>query len=100
MWKEVDNSLKRSFEFRDFVQAFSFMTSVAMVAEKMDHHPTWSNTYNRVDISLSTHDAGDIVTEKDQALSKAIDEIYKTLASVIFFHLSFYFFQTLLDYRC
>lgn len=80
MWKEVDNSLKRSFEFSDFVQAFAFMTSVAMVAEKMDHHPTWSNTYNRVNISLSTHDAGDIVTEKDRTLSKAIDEIYKTHA--------------------
>ena len=75
MWKEEKNSLSKKFEFKDFSEAFAFMTRVALEAEKMNHHPTWTNTYNTVDISLSTHDAGDIVTEKDQKLSKKIDAL-------------------------
>lgn len=75
MWKEEKNSLNKKFEFKDFSEAFAFMTRVALEAEKMNHHPTWTNTYNTVDISLSTHDAGDIVTEKDQKLSKKIDAL-------------------------
>jgi 4a-hydroxytetrahydrobiopterin dehydratase len=77
MWKEENNQLKRSFEFKDFVEAFTFMTAVAFVAEKMGHHPTWTNVYNKVDILLYTHEAKDSVTEKDVKLSKEIDSIYK-----------------------
>lgn len=75
MWKEENNQLKQSFEFKDFAKAFSFMTEVAFVAEKMDHHPNWSNVYNKVDISLFTHDANNSITDKDRQLSKAIDKI-------------------------
>ncbi len=75
MWKEEDNQLKRTFEFKNFVEAFGFMSSVALIAEKMEHHPNWSNVYNKVEINLCTHDAGNTVTEKDRALAKAIDEI-------------------------
>jgi len=74
MWQETNNKLYRSFEFKDFKEAFSFMTRVAILAEKMDHHPTWTNTYNKVEIWLNTHDAGDIVTDKDRELAKGIDE--------------------------
>lgn len=76
MWKEENNQLKRSFQFSNFIEAFGFMTKVAFIAEKMNHHPSWTNTYNKVDISLSTHDAGNIVTEKDRKLSAEIDRIY------------------------
>lgn len=75
MWVEENNKLTRSFRFKDFTEAFAFMTKVALVAEKMDHHPYWINVYNTVTIELSTHDAGDIVTEKDHALAKAIDKL-------------------------
>ena len=73
MWQEKDNSLYRKFEFKDFSEAFAFMTRVALEAEKMNHHPLWKNVYNTVEIWLSTHDAGDVVTDKDQKLSKKID---------------------------
>jgi 4a-hydroxytetrahydrobiopterin dehydratase len=76
MWTEKNNQLQRSFEFKDFVHAFAFMTRVAFVAEKMNHHPNWSNVWNKVDIALCTHDAGDIVTEKDKKLADAIDKIF------------------------
>lgn len=75
MWKEEDNKLKRTFKFDNFVQAFGFMTQVAFLAEKMDHHPNWSNVYNQVIIELSTHDQGNIVTDKDRKLAAAIDEL-------------------------
>ncbi|MCU0418370.1 MAG: 4a-hydroxytetrahydrobiopterin dehydratase [Cyclobacteriaceae bacterium] len=75
MWHEENNRLKRTFRFADFSQAFAFMTRVALAAEKMDHHPWWSNVYNTVSIELSTHDAGDIVTDKDRALAKVIDSL-------------------------
>jgi 4a-hydroxytetrahydrobiopterin dehydratase len=75
MWKENDNKLYRKFEFKNFSEAFAFMTRVALAAEKMDHHPLWTNVYNSVEIWLSTHDAGDIVTEKDKKLSAAIDKL-------------------------
>jgi len=77
MWKEEDNKLKKSFEFKNFSEAFSFMTRVALEAEKMDHHPWWSNVYNKVEIELNTHDAGDKVTDKDHKLAKAIDKIFE-----------------------
>jgi 4a-hydroxytetrahydrobiopterin dehydratase len=73
MWQEKNNSLYKKFSFSNFIDAFSFMTKVAIIAEKMNHHPNWSNVYNTVEISLNTHDAGDIVTEKDYQLAKAID---------------------------
>lgn len=75
MWTETDNKLYRKFEFADFSEAFAFMTRVAMEAEKMNHHPLWSNVWNKVDIWLSTHDAGDVVTEKDKKLAERIDKL-------------------------
>ena len=75
MWKKKENKLYKKFEFKDFSEAFAFMTRVALAAEKMDHHPLWTNVYKTVEIWLSTHDAGDIVTQKDKKLAKAIDEL-------------------------
>lgn len=75
MWQEADNQLKRSFTFKNFKEAFAFMTEVAEVAEKMDHHPWWANVYNKVDIALYTHDADNTVTKRDHRLAAAIDEI-------------------------
>ena len=75
MWQEVNNSLYKKFEFKDFSEAFAFMTRVAIEAEKMNHHPLWTNVWNRVEIWLSTHDAGDIVTDKDRKLSEKIDKL-------------------------
>jgi 4a-hydroxytetrahydrobiopterin dehydratase len=77
MWIEKDNVLKAEFQFSDFISAFAFMTKVALLAEKMDHHPFWTNVYNKVTIELSTHDAGDIVTEKDHKLAREIDKLVK-----------------------
>lgn len=73
MWTEKDNTLYRKFSFSNFSEAFAFMTRVALEAEKMDHHPLWQNVYNTVEIWLSTHDAGNTVTEKDHQLAKKID---------------------------
>lgn len=73
MWLEEKGRLYRAFIFKDFQEAFAFMTRVAALAEEMDHHPTWTNTYNKVEIWLSTHDAGDKITQKDENLAEAID---------------------------
>ena len=75
MWIEEDNKLKKTFEFKDFREAFAFMTRVAFLAEAHNHHPNWSNVYNKVIIELSTHDKGNIVTQKDKKLANAIDEL-------------------------
>ncbi len=75
MWQEKDNRLHRVFTFKDFSEAFAFMTRVALLAEKHEHHPYWTNVYNKVEIFLNTHDAGDVVTEKDRALAREIDLI-------------------------
>ncbi len=75
MWKEQNNKLVRGFEFRSFAEAFAFMTRVAFLAEQHNHHPEWTNIYNKVMISLSTHDAGDIVTDKDRLLAADIDKL-------------------------
>ena len=75
MWEEKNNALYRKFEFKNFSEAFAFMTRVALEAEKMDHHPNWTNVYNTVEISLSTHSAGDVITEKDRKLAKKIDAL-------------------------
>lgn len=76
MWQEKSNRLYQCFEFKDFTAAFSFMTAVALIAEKMDHHPEWKNVYNKVEIWLCTHDAGEVITEKDRQLAHSIDAIY------------------------
>jgi 4a-hydroxytetrahydrobiopterin dehydratase len=73
MWQEENNSLYRKYSFKDFSEAFAFMTRVALAAEKMDHHPKWTNVWNTVELWLSTHNAGNTVTEKDRALAKKID---------------------------
>lgn len=75
MWNETNNRLVREFRFKDFQEAFTFMTRVAFLAEKMDHHPNWSNSYNYVRIELYTHDEGDVITDKDRRLARSIDEI-------------------------
>ncbi len=73
-WSYTDGSLNRRFEFDDFVAAFGFMSSVALLAEKLDHHPNWSNVYRTVEIALNTHDAGG-VTDFDFVLAQRINEI-------------------------
>ena len=75
MWTETNNTLYRKFVFRDFSEAFAFMTRVALAAEKMNHHPLWTNVYNTVEIWFSTHDAGNTVTEKDKKLAEKIDAL-------------------------
>ncbi len=74
-WKEENNTLKKNFKFKNFIEAWAFMTKVAMVAEKMDHHPEWTNVYNTVNITLTTHDKGNTITDKDRELAKKIDEL-------------------------
>jgi 4a-hydroxytetrahydrobiopterin dehydratase len=77
MWIEEDNALKATFKFKDFAEAFGFMTEVAFHAEKQNHHPNWSNVWNTVNIELSTHDAGNIITEKDHQLASTINTVFK-----------------------
>ncbi|MEO5943729.1 MAG: 4a-hydroxytetrahydrobiopterin dehydratase [Ferruginibacter sp.] len=77
MWTETKNKLHQKFEFKDFSEAFAFMTRVALAAEKMDHHPKWTNEYNKVEMWLSSHDAGNVVTAKDKKLAKQIDALVK-----------------------
>jgi 4a-hydroxytetrahydrobiopterin dehydratase len=77
MWKEENNKLQATFKFKNFIEAFSFMTEVAFYAEKQCHHPNWSNVYNTVEIFLTTHDAGNIITEKDHNLAKTILTVFE-----------------------
>lgn len=74
-WVEQEGGLRKRFEFADFSEAFAFMTRVALIAERMGHHPTWTNTYSTVEITLSTQDAGNVVTAKDHLLAVAIDAL-------------------------
>ena len=74
-WIEKDNTLYRKLEFNNFSEAFAFMLRVAIEAEKLNHHPLWTNVYNKVEIWLSTHDAGDIVTQKDIKLAEKINAL-------------------------
>ncbi len=74
-WEIKNNALYRKITFRNFSEAFAFMTQVALQAEKMDHHPLWTNVYNTLEITLSTHDAGDIITEKDHRLATWINAL-------------------------
>ncbi|HSX44354.1 MAG TPA: 4a-hydroxytetrahydrobiopterin dehydratase [Candidatus Saccharimonadales bacterium] len=75
MWQETNNELHKQFTFKDFKEAFAFMTKVAALAEEQQHHPRWENTWNKVDIWLSTHEAGSKITDKDRHLAQAIDTI-------------------------
>jgi 4a-hydroxytetrahydrobiopterin dehydratase len=77
MWQTTPNSLTTKLKFKNFQEAFAFMTEVAIVAEKSNHHPTWTNTYNKLEIILCTHDAGNIVTEKDTLLAQKIEKIFE-----------------------
>ena len=74
-WSHTNDMLNRDFAFADFSAAFGFMTRVAMLAEQANHHPNWSNVYNRISISLTSHDAGNLVTEKDIELAKQINRL-------------------------
>ena len=76
MWEEEEHQLVRAFRFNNFMEAFAFMTKVAMIAEKLNHHPDWSNNYNVVTIKLGTHEAEDTVTDKDHFFAAAIDNVY------------------------
>jgi 4a-hydroxytetrahydrobiopterin dehydratase len=75
MWQEENHQLIKTFTFTNFIEAFGFMTKVAFLAEKMQHHPAWTNVYNKLIIRLSTHDAGNTVTDKDHKLAEAIDKL-------------------------
>jgi len=76
MWQEKNNKLQASFQCKDFTKAFAFMTEVAAEVERLDHHPEWSNMWNKVDFTLCTHDAGNTVTQKDRDLAAAIDKVF------------------------
>ena len=75
MWEEINGKLHKTFVFKNFSEAFAFMTRVAFIAEQNNHHPNWSNVWNRVDINLCTHEAGDSITEKDTTMAQAIDRL-------------------------
>ncbi len=75
MWQQLADALVAELEFKDFVDAFVFMTDVAELAEEHNHHPEWSNVYNRLTIRLTTHDAGNQVTDKDRKLALAIEAL-------------------------
>ena len=82
MWIEEDNQLKRTFLFKDFKTAFTFMSKVAQLSEKLQHHPLWINEYNKVDIYLYTHDDGNIVTDKDRKLALGIDKLFNEITKL------------------
>ena len=79
-WSEIEgrDAISKKFAFKDFNEAFGFMARVALIAEKLDHHPEWFNVYNRVEVTLATHDAGG-VTERDVKLAEAMDRLTKAL---------------------
>lgn len=76
MWQEKDQTLQATFQFRNFTEAFAFMTEVAFASERLQHHPNWSNVWNKVSFQLCTHDAGNTVTDKDRQLASVIDEVF------------------------
>lgn len=75
MWQEISNKLYKEFQFKNFSEAIAFMVRAAIEAEKADHHPEWKNVYSKVEIWLSTHSAGNVITEKDHALAQKIDAL-------------------------
>ncbi len=74
-WVESDGALEREFTFGSFTEAFGFMMRVAFIAEDLDHHPEWTNVYNRVTIRLTTHDSGSTVTDRDRTMAERIDAL-------------------------
>jgi 4a-hydroxytetrahydrobiopterin dehydratase len=80
MWTETENHLEKTFKFKDFAHAFAFMTRVAFAAERMNHHPEWTNVWNKVTVKLTTHDQGNKVTEKDRKLADAMDHIFEEMS--------------------
>jgi 4a-hydroxytetrahydrobiopterin dehydratase len=76
IWELLDNQLKKTFEFKSFEEAIDFMQRASRVIGELDHHPEWTNVYNRVAVSLCTHDAGNVVTQKDYALAEALDAVF------------------------
>jgi len=81
MWKEENNALYRTYEFKTFVAAIAFMVNAAMHIEQLNHHPEWTNIYNKVSVKLQSHDAGNSVTSKDHDLSKVLDKVYEEVIS-------------------
>jgi 4a-hydroxytetrahydrobiopterin dehydratase len=78
MWTTIDGQLQREFEFKNFIEAFSFMTKVALLAERVNHHPEIRNIYNKVEIFICTHDEENTITEKDHHLAEKIDQVFKS----------------------
>ncbi len=78
-WIEQNNKLQKTFVFKSFVEAIAWMSKASLIIDKMDHHPEWTNIYNRVQVSLSTHDAGNIVTEKDTMLAEELDLLFTAM---------------------
>ena len=78
-WEETKDSLQKTFEFKDFEDAMQFMQMCIQPIQELNHHPTWSNVYNKVHVSLQTHDAGNIVTKKDKDLSVELDKVFKQM---------------------
>ncbi len=74
-WVEKDNSLQKTFEFKDFLSAMAWMSKASIQIEKINHHPKWTNEYTKVHVVLTTHDKGNTVTDKDRELAKALDLI-------------------------
>ncbi len=77
-WTNNENSLEKTYRFDTFESAMEFMQQAALIISKADHHPTWTNTYNQIHVSLSTHDAGNKVTDKDWTLAHALDALYQS----------------------
>jgi 4a-hydroxytetrahydrobiopterin dehydratase len=75
-WKEENNSLIKTFEFSSFEDAMQFIQNATPFISETDHHPTWSNTYNRIEVKLTTHDAGNKITEKDRKLAAYLDKLH------------------------
>jgi len=78
MWNTVDEKLYKKFEFKNFIEAFAFMSKVALIAERLNHHPEIRNIYNTVELYLYTHDQENTITEKDRHLAERIDQVFKT----------------------
>ena len=74
-WKEKNNALNKTFSFRNFTEAIAWMVRAGYAIEKLNHHPEWTNVYNKVTVKLTTHDAGNTVTDKDRELAKILDEL-------------------------
>lgn len=89
-WKTTPKSLEKTFEFNTFEEAMQFMQNATPFISETDHHPTWSNTYNRVNVFITTHDAGNQVTEKDYTLANYLDELYSTFTRWKNYYYSYY----------